>query len=346
MKRVALRLLLLSRHVRLFWFPLAVVALPDCALSSSIAPSAIDSSLGQVVRDKVTHGVISASVPRAVTYDFSHGRFGDNLISYLHAKWYAFQEDIPLIYKPFPLSSHLMLDELEFRYEQLPTEPRTRCYLGRHHVQIPNISVIYICPYFPEERTEWNDPRYFCKFDVDWTNPTFRKIARSMLAPKQALQLIKPPPNVRSIAIHWREGGGYDTPNVFREIPLKFPPSSFYQQSFRKALDRLSGEAVYCHVFTDALNPTPLIAQLQDVLQPTDRVTFAWRKERNGPHTNILEDFFSLFEFEILIRPQSNFSIVPSLLNDYTAVYEPTSYAISADGTVRIDQIKVSGAWQ
>ena len=290
--------------------------------------------------------MISASVPRAVTYDFSAGRFGDNLISYLHAKWYAFQEGIPVIYKPFFLSSHLMLDELEMRYEQLPTEPRIRCYLGRPSQRVPNTSVIYICPYFPEEPTERSDPRYFCQFDVDWKNSAFRKVARSMLAPKRELQLTKPPASVRSIAIHWREGGGYDTPNVFREIPLKFPPGAFYQQCFRRALDRLAGEAVYCHVFTDALNPVPLIAQLQDVLRPTDQVTFGWRKERNGPHTNILEDFFSLFEFEILIRPQSNFSIVPSLLNDYVAVYEPTSFSIEPDGAIHIDQIKISGAWQ
>ncbi len=287
-------------------------------------------------------GCLAAQNARYVTYDFSHGRFGDNLISYLHAKWYAHQEGIPLIYKPFPHSAALVLHDQEMRYEQLPVEGRLRALLGSGRSnRLPlNTSIVYICPYFPENRAEWNDPRYTFKFDVDWKNVEFRAQARAMLAPRKPLECVKPPEGTTSIAIHVREGGGYDVPTAHLEDPLKFPPLSFYQACLAQALEQIRGQPVYCHVFTDALHPEPIVNALQDAVKHTGSITFDWRKQNNGPHTHILEDFFSLFEFDILIRPQSNFSIVPSLLKDYLLVYSPVAFSI-AGSVVTIDQIQV-----
>ena len=55
---------------------------------------------------------------------------------------------------------------------------------------------------------------------------------------------------------------------------------------------------------------------------------------------NVLEDFFSLFNFDILIRPQSNFSIVPSLLKDYAIVYAPRDF-IREDKTITITKTEL-----
>jgi hypothetical protein len=40
-----------------------------------------------------------------------------------------------------------------------------------------------------------------------------------------------------------------------------------------------------------------------------------------------LEDFFSLFQFDVLIRPQSNFSLIPSLLHDYALLCFPSNFS-------------------
>ena len=45
--------------------------------------------------------------PKAVTYDFSGGRFGDNLISYLHGKWVAHVLNLTFLYRPFEFSDKL-----------------------------------------------------------------------------------------------------------------------------------------------------------------------------------------------------------------------------------------------
>ena len=43
-----------------------------------------------------------------ITYELSDGRFGDNLLSYLHAKWISHEKKIPLLYKPFTFSNELI----------------------------------------------------------------------------------------------------------------------------------------------------------------------------------------------------------------------------------------------
>ena len=61
--------------------------------------------------------LVSSVKAAGVTYTFSGGRFGDNLISYLHAKWVAYRAGVPLLYKPFGYSGMLVMDEEEERFE-------------------------------------------------------------------------------------------------------------------------------------------------------------------------------------------------------------------------------------
>ena len=119
-----------------------------------------------------------------VTYEFSGGRFGDNLLAYLHAKWVAHREGIPLLYKPFPYSSELALDEREVPFKE-----------GDRALTVP---------YFPE--TQWEvrhtrdkDGKAWSYFAVDWSDCEFRQMAAELIAPKQPLSLIRPPPGMTGL---------------------------------------------------------------------------------------------------------------------------------------------------
>ncbi len=246
------------------------------------------------------------AAPQYVTYDFSGGRLGDCLITYLHAKWLAYEKGVPLLYKPFEYSSFLVLHDRELRKVQTASKN------------------IYKCPYFPESTWEMkNHP--FSGFAVDWKDPEFRTIVRELIAPKGKLDLIRPPENVRGVALHVREGGGYDV-NGFAYFPTKFPPLSFYIDGVKAALAQFPGEHLYCQLFTDALDPAALITKIRQELPPDASIEFHYRDNNNVHDANVLEDFFSLFEFDILIRPASNFSIVPSLICDYAMVYAAEDY--------------------
>ena len=274
----------------------------------------------------------------AVTYEFSGGRFGDNLLTYLHAKWLSYHYQIPLIYRPFSYSSELVLDDKEIR-ESLEDKSRHHIDLDHQHpIPLAASSSVFVCPYFPEIEWELKRQSYFY-FKVDWKNEGFRKIVREMISPKKNLQLVFPPQDVLSVAIHLREGGGYDDEGHKLAHPLKTPPLTFYSDSLIKVLDLFPGQPIYCHIFTDALQPPVLIEKIQHMLPPNAPIVFNYRKENNRHDSNVLEDFFSLLNFDILIRAESNFSIVPSFINDYAVVCFPATYSIQGS-LVKIEEIQ------
>ena len=89
-----------------------------------------------------------------ITYqDVSQRRFGDALITYLHAKWIAFQSNLPLLYRPFPYSCDLVLNDLEIKYDT-EEQKGAKEIKYKKNFQMPNSSesvpTIYSVHYFPE----------------------------------------------------------------------------------------------------------------------------------------------------------------------------------------------------
>lgn len=263
-----------------------------------------------------------------VTYDFSGGRLGDCLLSYLHAKALAHKKGIPLFYRSFPYSSQLKLSSLEPSYMNLGPGPRMRVYYwgpGNHYPHL-HLPLFYICPYFPEDswelaHTKRVDGIPWLAFEVDWKDPSFRQVVKEMVAPKQPLKLVLPPEGSLGIAVHVREGGGYDGEDRFDIWPLKFPPIWFYTDALRMALQACPERPIYCFIFTDAKEPELIEQRIREAIGPYPHVTLDCRRRDNAHSANVLEDFFSLFHYSILIRPQSNFSLVPSLIHDFALVY-------------------------
>ena len=269
-----------------------------------------------------------------VTYEFSGGRFGDNLLSYLHAKWFSYEKNLPFLYKPFPYSESLALHDLEIHFrnrklrKKLHLSPTFKVSSKSWNIfsKVPFFSFCYVCPYFPEDKIEIEEGKFY-SFEVDWKNPAFRNMLKKMIRPKNDLNIVKPPKNIISVALHIRDGGGFDQGAYRLEIPLKFPPLSFYIDGLKQVLETYPNKKIYCHIFTDAINPKQILDQIQKNLPLDAPIDFNYRKETNSHDQNVLEDFFSLFEFDILIRPQSNFSVIPSLIKDYALVYSPKKFS-------------------
>jgi hypothetical protein len=113
---------------------------------------------------------------------------------------------------------------------------------------------------------------------------------------------------------------------------------SFYIEAINKALEILPERSIYCYVFTDAKDPASLVQQIQK--QVRGDIQFDYRKENNFYNRNVLEDFFSLFAFDVMIRSQSNFSIVPCLLKDYALVISP-DVAIIENREAKIIKVEI-----
>jgi len=254
---------------------------------------------------------------KCVTYSEVGGRLGDWLIAYVHAKWISFRDGVPLIYEPFLFSSDLILSQKEMSIEDAN--------------QKQLLSSIYRCPYFPESKPElgreearWRN-RYF---PVDLENKEFRAVLKEMIAPNRELELIHPPPYTINIAIHVREGGGYDLERSREDAPEKVPPISFYSIGLNKILELFKERAIYCHVFTDALNPQSIVEGIKASLIPGQSITWGYREKDNHCSKNVLEDMFSLCNFDILIRPESNLSMIASIIHDHAILCTPTCFSI------------------
>lgn len=277
---------------------------------------------------------------RAVTYDLSGGRLGDNLLAYLRAKWVSYRYDMPLLYQPFPYSSELALGSIE--HPDADSTMKKITFLGAP----PQEKALYICPYFSECAWERKRTKEKFYFQVDWKDPGFRKILEPLLKPQKELQLTLPPKGRISIAIHFREGGGYDVKNKAASLcglAVKFPPFEFYIEGLLKTIALFKGKPLYCYLFTDASHPAIFLEKLKQAVPKDTQIVFDCRLDANADDKNVLEDFFSLFLFDALIHPQSNFSLIPSLIHDYAVCYAPLSarsIGKKKEKKMVIDQVK------
>ena len=284
---------------------------------------------------------------KAITYAFSGGRLGDNLLAYLHARWLAYKYNVPFIYAPFPYSEHLALhnEELHLANAQYFF---TKKWILRNEKDIPSIngSALIVVPYFPESEGELKSHAgcWAYQFAVDWTNPKFKQMIRKLIAPRFPITTLEMPKEpCHTVAVHVRKGGNFDPANTEFALPLKLPPDSFYISALRKMSELCFHREMYVYIFTDDLDPQKIMRKYQDALMDLPHIHFDCRKENNSPGANVLEDFFSIQKFDCLIRPDSNYTIIAEKLKDFKIVISPKDHRIDK-GVVYIDSLRVERA--
>lgn len=280
-----------------------------------------------------------------MTYTFSGGRFGDNLLSYTRAKYISCLYDIPLLYIPFPYSDHLMMHEHEIHWSQEKSS-EFKGIVSYKEVKgkiDPDADLLYVIPFFPESVYERNCPRNPYLFDVDWGNSVFRKELQIMIKPICPLNLLELPSDCVTVAVHVRVGTGFDLlsgqtyDDMIKWQPLKWPPLSFYSDSLLKIAELFPNQRIYVYVFTDHDNPLEIAQYFQEIVN-NDQITFDCRMHGNKHNVNVLEDFFSLMQFDCLIRSDSHFSIMAEKIVDYMVLLAPW-HASLINGEIVIDEI-------
>lgn len=232
---------------------------------------------------------------KPVTYALSGGRLGDNLLAYLHARWIAYRDGVPLVRTAFARDGEFALSRESFSIQEAET-----------------------IPYFPEPSMKNVDQLFL----VDWEDPGFRKIIADCLAPTRQHNLLKLPQDRITICLHVRRGGTFDSTSLHRELPLKFPPDSFYIEQLKTIARLYKGKPLYVFLMTDDLDPHSILERYRKAVPDRNIV---W-DTRDAPPENDLDDFYSIPLFDCLILPDSNFSIVASKLKDYAVRINPTHY--------------------
>lgn len=277
----------------------------------------------------------------AVTYELSGGRFGDNLLAYSHAKWIEFRYNIPILIKTFEFCDQLVLYNSE---KHISSFSFTEKFLfSSNNLDIDTTkNCLYSVPYFSEVLEEHHRVKSWIYFPVNWDDPLFKSQIKQMIYPiDKTLLNIELPKNRISVALHIRNGGGYDEPNVHITDPLKFPPLSFYIDQIKNLSSLVNNKNLYIFVFTDNSDPKKIVSEIKNKLNDYKNIIFDYRKTNNAHNKNVLKDFFSMIKFNCLIRPESNFSIMAGKIANYAIEIFPANAHIQ-NNSVYIDQVKIN----
>lgn len=277
----------------------------------------------------------------AITYSFSGGRFGDNLLAYFHAKWIAMKYEIPFFYKPFPLSELLQMDTRDVRWSQSYRFKHKVIIRHENEIKKSASSTLYIIPFFPEFKFEflnqWKGKLYF---EVEWEDPIFKEELIQCMTSKEPIPTIPLPQDRKTVGMHVRRGGGYDHKDAMINSPLKFPPDSYYIECLSLLLEIFKNERLYVYLLTDDPHPEKLVSQYKGYFAEYGNVEFACRETGNHYNSNILIDFFTIPKFDCFIGSGSNFSLMAKQLGNYEIEIFP-AHAKTVNGVVTIDQIDV-----
>lgn len=277
---------------------------------------------------------------KAVTY-IRAPRLGNALIAYCHAKWIAYKYHLPLLYLPFDNSEYFKLYEIEqLTYSQWGSKFKNLVSLNNEKdiINLPSSTIIKV-EYFRDDGYTATDGRKK-PFLTDWKNPEFLTILRTALQPRVPIETIEICPDKVNVLVHVRTGGGFDSRETQLRFPFKFPPNLFYISSIQILSEYLGHPQIYAFILTDDQNPEKIAQEFRAALTHLPNIEFNYRKGKAGPSVNIIEDFFSIPKFDCLIRADSTFAIMASLLTDFKIIIYPEKAHVDND-EVFIDEIRM-----
>ena len=290
------------------------------------------------------HYISEAETPQwqsLVTYTFSGGRLGDNLIAYAHAKAIAHKYGSVLLYKPFTYSDQLRLHVLEQRYNANRVKNFKKIPFRKHSkIQIKkDAPILYIVPYFPECLWEHTALAKFPYFKVDWKDKEFITELREQIKPLRPLTLLPLPKDKITVALHIRKGTtAFDAPLLYEQkqhfdyiaefsdvkFPLKFAPEEYYFEQLHKLNTMFNHAPMYVYIFTDYAEPAILRDKFVKSMH-CPNMEFACA-DGQTTDASILRDFFSMMHFDCLIRSDSNFAIMASKIGYNKVVISPLKH--------------------
>lgn len=278
---------------------------------------------------------------QAVTYQLSGGRLGNNLIAYLHGKWIAENYQLPLLYIPFQYAEAFAFHSNETHlYSQCKSKYPNKVVLKDLSMMnnLPPATVVEV-PYFREEGPRAGK-RTKIFFRSQWNSDRFKRWAKELLRSQNRVKTVEVSSDRLNVLLHVRTGSGFDSRETQLAYPEKFPPHSFYISSLRKISRKYAHTPIYAYIMTDDPNPEAIAELYRKELPLRKNIIFDYRKELNRHNQNVIEDFYSIPKFDCLIRGDSTFAIVASLLADFKVVISPKKCHVEK-GEIIVDEVEM-----
>ncbi len=271
----------------------------------------------------------------AVVPELSGGRLGDNLVACSHALYFALKNHCSMYIPSFKYLDQLVLGDLPIYTPMTPKYFKKReTVLGKNvSITEPHQNTLFILPYFPEAPIELTQQR-LTFFSVDWDDAEFRQELVRLIAPKSPLTLVNIPSNKISVAVHVRKGGSHSNETELSKDPVKLsqgnliykiPLDEYYINQINTIASLYPDIPLYVFLFTDDQNPEALMKHYKERIH-NERIEFDCRKGQHDYFYNVLEDLFSMMHFDILIRSESNFSIMAEKLGEHSIIISPGNF--------------------
>lgn len=279
----------------------------------------------------------------AITYKFGGGRFGDQLLTYLHAKWAAYCYNLPFYYRPFKHADRLVLHS----EDPILTKAIVRSFdkvvrlMQWSDLESHNLArILFSIPYFPECKIDLrNSYRRRRFYQVDWEHPEFKKEVRRLVSPIEPFKRVELPDDQITVAAHVRKGGGYDSLRAQQGYPLKFPTNQYYADQILLLDEMMEGKPIYVYVFTDDHDPWKIVEDLKKRVNKS-HVTIVCHTREMLAGRHFLDDLFAMTQCDCLIRAESHFSVIAGKLKDFILEICPLSYH-REKGEVVIDELTI-----
>ncbi len=272
----------------------------------------------------------------AISYDLGGDRFGDKIVGYCHARFLSYSTSVPFLYRHFPNSEKLTIEYEAYPYEADASKfknnvvhinsEKTLTHFFRV-IRDPHAApTLFIVDYFPTEISEWDrNKSNALLFNVPWQDKQFSEYLRNSLLPKV------PIPDFRregrlNVAAHVRTLSGNDTADTSIQLfPLKHPSSSYHKHQIKKIYEWNLRKPMHVFLFSDTKTPQKLVEEFRASFSRDD-ITFDIQILERPDLNNVVEDFFAMQMFDVLIATQSNFSLLPSRIGTMDMALIPAHF--------------------
>ncbi len=300
----------------------------------------------------------------AITYTFDGaGRFGDCILIYCKAQYYAMYYGLPIIYKPFPFSDQLCTHAYHKQYPYTGDTlfRATKKVKSKTDINKEEHNILYTIDLFTSltEKPHVADPGNKSMLNDHWVNFLADEIHEKMLEDityyaliKNRIRFLNPqaimlPSSTVRLAVHVRTGGGYDgqlyssrfkdvanitscrIPNVTQRFhdcvfPLKFPPEQFYVDQINTLAEALEGHSLYVEIFTDDREPDTMLSAFRSKCKGKNISIQLGTK--SAWYVTPIHDLYRMTQFDCIIKPCSSYSGVAQIMGDYKVIIYPDKH--------------------
>lgn len=283
--------------------------------------------------------VPSFEILSRITCDINGYNLGDNLMSYIRAKWLSIHYNIPLLYKPFPFANLFGLHEIEKKkFHPAYLEKFKTVHAIQNELEIcfedPS-ETLYVVPCYQEPELGLDNSTPF--IEIDWTRKDFRKLIKKLLKPIDAKATIAIPSQRISVAVYMPQYTG--DANCNEKSALQMPPDSYYIEQIAKISELFYHRPLYVYLFTENRNPAEVLEKFRRKVNGHN-ILFECKQSPKVSRDSFVQDFLNMSRFDCLVRPLNNMGYLLEQLNDYLITMTPSHYE-KVNGKVRIDAVSI-----